>query len=89
MPELVIDRREITEARFVRPTLLYEMGFRNRVGAYLRRTCDRGKETEATKAADQGEQTLTAVAIDHAPSGGDVSLTAGAVLYGRRTASFA
>jgi ADP-ribose pyrophosphatase YjhB (NUDIX family) len=42
MPELVIDRREITEARFVRPTLLYEMGYRNRVGAYLRDTCDRG-----------------------------------------------
>jgi 8-oxo-dGTP diphosphatase len=40
MPELVIDRREITEARFVRPTLLYEIGYRNRVGAYLRHTRD-------------------------------------------------
>jgi hypothetical protein len=28
MPELVIERREITEARFVRPTLLYEMRYR-------------------------------------------------------------
>ena len=36
MPELVIDRREITEARFVRPTLLYEMGYPNGVGVYLR-----------------------------------------------------
>ena len=54
MPELVIDRREITDARFVRPMLLYEMGFRNRVGAYLRDTCDRGNETEATKAANPG-----------------------------------
>jgi 8-oxo-dGTP diphosphatase len=35
MPELVIDRREITEARFVRPTLLYEMRYRNGAGAYL------------------------------------------------------
>ena len=35
MPELVIDRREITEARFVRPTLLHEMRYRNGVGAYL------------------------------------------------------
>ena len=35
MPELVIDRREITEARFVRPTLLYEMRYRNGDGAYL------------------------------------------------------
>ena len=41
MPELVIDRREITEARFVRPMLLYEMRFRNRIGAYLRHACDR------------------------------------------------
>jgi ADP-ribose pyrophosphatase YjhB (NUDIX family) len=40
MPELVIDRREITEARFVRPTLLYEIGHRNRVGAYLRHARD-------------------------------------------------
>jgi ADP-ribose pyrophosphatase YjhB (NUDIX family) len=36
LPELVIDRREITEARFVRPTLLYEMRYRSGVGAYLR-----------------------------------------------------
>jgi ADP-ribose pyrophosphatase YjhB (NUDIX family) len=32
MPELVIDRREIIEARFVRPTMLY----RTKVGTYLR-----------------------------------------------------
>ena len=73
MPELVIDRREITEARFVRPTLLYEMGFRNRVSAYLRCTYDRGTETEATKAANQGERTPTAVAVDHARHAGATS----------------
>jgi ADP-ribose pyrophosphatase YjhB (NUDIX family) len=73
LPELVIDRREITEARFVRPTLLYEMGFRNRVSAYLRCTYDRGTETEATKAANQGERTPTAVAVDHARHAGATS----------------
>jgi len=36
MPELVIDRREIVEARFVSPILLQEMRHRNKVGAYLR-----------------------------------------------------
>ena len=36
MPELVIDRREITDARFVQPTVLYEMRYRRGVGAYLR-----------------------------------------------------
>ena len=35
MPELAIDRREITEACFVRPALLYEMRYRNGAGAYL------------------------------------------------------
>jgi 8-oxo-dGTP pyrophosphatase MutT (NUDIX family) len=54
MPELVIDRRVITDARFVPPMLLYEMGFRSRVGAYLRDACDRRNETEATKAANPG-----------------------------------
>ena len=36
MPELVIDRREIIEARFVSPILLQEMRHWNKVGAYLR-----------------------------------------------------
>lgn len=37
MPELVIDRREIIEARFVRPNMLYEMHHPTKVGVYLRR----------------------------------------------------
>jgi ADP-ribose pyrophosphatase YjhB (NUDIX family) len=36
MPELSIDRREIIEARFVRPTMLDEMRYRTKVGMYLR-----------------------------------------------------
>jgi hypothetical protein len=34
--DTVLDRREITDARFVRPTLLHEMRNLNGVGAYLR-----------------------------------------------------
>jgi 8-oxo-dGTP pyrophosphatase MutT (NUDIX family) len=36
MPDLVIDRREIIEARFVPPNQVHEAHFRNRIGAYLR-----------------------------------------------------
>ena len=35
MPELVIDRREIIEARFVRPNMLYEMHHPTKIGAVL------------------------------------------------------
>jgi 8-oxo-dGTP pyrophosphatase MutT (NUDIX family) len=35
-PDLVIDHREIIEARFVPPIQLYEARFRNTIGAYLR-----------------------------------------------------
>jgi 8-oxo-dGTP pyrophosphatase MutT (NUDIX family) len=36
-PELVIDRREIVEARFVHPSVLSEARYRHKVGEYLRR----------------------------------------------------
>jgi hypothetical protein len=36
MPELVIDRREIIEARFIHPTLLEELRRpRNKIGPYI------------------------------------------------------
>jgi hypothetical protein len=67
MPELVIDRREITEARFVRPNLLYEMRFRSGVGPYLRRTRER------SDTADRSGQAATVgrphAAIPAPPSG--------------------
>jgi 8-oxo-dGTP diphosphatase len=54
-PDLVIDRREIVEAHFVHPIQLHEAHFRNRIGAYLRTSCDcSGRACEREARADSG-----------------------------------
>ncbi len=40
-PELVVDRREIVEARFVHPGVLHEVRDRDKVGEYVRRSAAR------------------------------------------------